>query len=399
MTQTRARRRRLTDEAVARLKPRPKRYAVPDPELIGHYVRVMPSAARSYCAVARDPLLGKQVWTTLGSTNHLKIEDARQQARTIIARVKRGLSATEAPPPAPDSFATVSANWIKRHVEAKGLRSRYEIERCLNKYVLPVWRDRPFTAIGRGDVARLLDHIEDEYGKRQADVVLATIRSIMVWFASRDDHYVVPIVKGMKRGSNASRSRILDDDEIRALWKATEGVEAFGGLCRLALLTGARKGKLVNMKRSDVSADGTWTVPIEKREKNNLGQVQLPALARDVLRQVPRVHGSDFVFQPARGRTISVSHALVALRKRLPPMPPWGLHDLRRTARSLMSRAGVNPEHAERVLGHVIPGVEGVYDRHPYGDEKRIALEKLAALVAEIVGGAPDKVVPIRARS
>ena len=43
----------------------------------------------------------------------------------------------------------------------------------------------------------------------------------------------------------------------------------------------------------------------------------------------------------------------------------WTLHDLRRTARSLISRAGVRTDIAERVLGHAIPGVGGIYDRHP----------------------------------
>ena len=66
-------------------------------------------------------------------------------------------------------------------------------------------------------------------------------------------------------------------------------------------------------------------------------------------------------------------------------MPHWVTHDLRRTARSLMSRAGVRPDIAERVLGHAIPGVEGVYDRHSYNAEKADALEKLATLVAAAV--------------
>jgi integrase len=67
------------------------------------------------------------------------------------------------------------------------------------------------------------------------------------------------------------------------------------------------------------------------------------------------------------------------------PMPHWVFHDLRRTARSLMSRAGVDSEIGERVLGHAIPGVRGVYDRYEYLDEKRDALERLAKLVAAIV--------------
>jgi integrase len=73
----------------------------------------------------------------------------------------------------------------------------------------------------------------------------------------------------------------------------------------------------------------------------------------------------------------------------------WTLHDLRRTARSLMSRAGVPSDHAERCLGHVIGGVRGVYDRHQYREEMLLAYEKLAALIAGIVDPQPN-VVAIR---
>ena len=63
----------------------------------------------------------------------------------------------------------------------------------------------------------------------------------------------------------------------------------------------------------------------------------------------------------------------------------WTVHDLRRTARSLMSRAGVRPDIAERVLGHAIKGVEGVYDRHSYREEKAHALKALAGLIENIL--------------
>ena len=62
----------------------------------------------------------------------------------------------------------------------------------------------------------------------------------------------------------------------------------------------------------------------------------------------------------------------------------WTIHDLRRTARSLMSRAGVDADHAERCLGHVIGGVRGTYDRHAYYDEKKRAFELLAAQIDRI---------------
>ena len=70
------------------------------------------------------------------------------------------------------------------------------------------------------------------------------------------------------------------------------------------------------------------------------------------------------------------------------PIPNWTLHDLRRTAKTLMVRAGVRPDISERVLGHVIAGVEGTYDRHSYADEKREALEKLAVIIEQILNPA-----------
>jgi integrase len=74
------------------------------------------------------------------------------------------------------------------------------------------------------------------------------------------------------------------------------------------------------------------------------------------------------------------------------PIQNWTLHDLRRTAKTLMARAGVRPDISERVLGHVIAGVEGTYDRHSYADEKRDALEKLAAMIERILNPLPSNV-------
>jgi integrase len=78
-------------------------------------------------------------------------------------------------------------------------------------------------------------------------------------------------------------------------------------------------------------------------------------------------------------------------------LPNWTLHDLRRTARTLMARAKVRPDVAERVVGHVIRGVEGVYDRYTYEEDKRAALEALSRLIASILNPAMDNVVELAA--
>lgn len=395
------RRKSLSDLGVAALKPRESRYAEPDPELRGHYVRVHPSGAKSFVAVARDPK-GKQVWATIGAADHLTIAEARDMAREAVRRIRSGLSAVEAPATKPDAFAAVAANWLKRHVEANGLRTRRDIERLLASHVLPVWADRDFLSIRRSDVAALLDDVEDGHGARQADCVLTIIRSLMSWVALRHDDYTPPIVRGMARQDQRAqaRKRILDDSEIRAIWLAADASGTYGAILKTLLLTGQRRIKVGTMRWEELSAEGEWTLPREPREKDNAGSLVLPPAALDIIRSQPRIASNPFVFAGRGTVPFSTwSAAKANFDAKLPSdMPGWVVHDLRRTARSLLSRAGVRPDIAERVLGHAIAGVEGVYDRHSYALEKADALRHLAALVETIVNPPAANVVPLRGK-
>jgi integrase len=391
-------RKTLTDKGVLALKPRAARYAFPDPELRGHYIRIQPSRLKAFVAVARNPD-GKQIWTTVGSTDVMGIAESREQARIIIKRVRAGLPAVE---PKAESFGAVVDNWFKRHVEANALRSAREIGRLLDMHVLPTWRDREFITIRRSDVAALLDAVEDGHSARQADYVLNVVRSIMNWYATRHDDYNPPIVKGMKRQKVASRARVLDDGEIRQVWKAAESNGTFGAIVRMCLLTAQRSRKVAAMKWFDFSDDsGEWSVPKESREKDTGGLLALPELALAIIRAQDQIGDNPHVFAgrgdgPYRG----FSAGKVTLDSKLPPgTPGWTIHDLRRTARSLMSRAGVSSEHAEKVMGHVVGGIEGVYDRHIYKDEKADALRRLASLIEGIVHPHEKNVLPLAKRA
>ena len=399
------RRKILTDNMVAKLKPGPKRQTLSDPELRGHFVRVTPLGAKSYVAVARDPG-GKQVWATIGGADVLSIDEARERAREAILRIKAGLAPFEQPPPKPDSFKAVADNYLDRHVRKKGLRSEGEITRCLEKFVFPAWRDREFAGIQRSDVAKLLDDVEDNSGPAQADTVLAIVRGIMNWHMSRTDNYVTPIARGMRRTNPAERkrARILDDDEIRTVWKVAKGNGTFGAILRLALLTAQRREKLVTLRWDDVTVDGVWNIRTEEREKGTGGALALPDMALDIIRAQNRVGENPYVFA-GRGDSHFKGHspckrsfdAKVTAALDGEPLPRWTLHDLRRTARSLMAHAGVRPDVAERVMGHAIHGVEGVYDRHSYRDEKADALKRLAGLIALILDPPAENVTPLHA--
>ena len=387
-------RKRLTDRGVAALKPRANAYPYPDPELAGHFIRVQPTNAKTFYAVARNPA-GKQIWTKIERTDVMLIANARKMVREIVPRVRAGLPAFE---PKAESFGAIVESWRKRHVEANGLISAPEINRLLDSHILPAWRDRELVSIRRSDIATLLDHVEDLHRTHAADATLAIVRSIMTWYAVRHDDYVPPFVRGMRRRlpHSIARARVLSDDELRGIWKASETSGTFGALIRMCLLTAQRSRKVAGMRWADIE-DGAWTVPCGPREKGTGDVLALPPLALNIIEARPRLASNPFVFAgratgPYRGWTAGKA----ALDAKLPPgVPQWQIHDLRRTARSLMSRAGVSSEHAERVMGHAIPGVEGIYDRHHYRDEKADALVRLAALIEAIVHPRAN-VVPMR---
>jgi integrase len=384
-------RKTLTDRGVAALKPRDKLYAQPDPQLPGHYIRVSPSGSKSFVAVTRDPN-GKQKWITVGKAHLVGIEEAREKAREIINRVKGGQRVE-----GPESFQEVAKTWFERHVTAKGLLSGREIRRYLDNHILPAWGGREFTSIKRSDVTKLLDDIEDNSGPVAADKVLAIISGMCRWFASRSDDYNSPIIRGMRRSSNKerARTRILSDDEIRLVWIKAEGT--FGDLVKLLLLTAQRRHKVLTMKWSDVSVDGMWTVAnSNSREKGTGHELVLPKMALDIIRARPRLASNEYVFAgPGSSYYQSYARGKVALDQATGPLPQWQLHDLRRTARSLMSRLGIRSEVAENLLGHVQPGIVGVYDRHKYVEEKHEALKMLAGLIGNILRDDADKKVRV----
>ena len=338
---------------------------------------------------------GKPRTRKLGTYPAMSVKDARAQAREYWLNSPRFEAKAST-----GTFKEVAENWIRRYVDLHRLRSKPEILRILNKYVYPEWADRPFLEIRRGEVNKLLDKVIDATAPRkgahpqnqrrsQADGILAVTRGIMTWHQSRDEDYVSPIVKGMRRHKSKPRDRILSDDEIRALWIGLDDFPVFGPIVKLCLLTAQRSRKIASMRWEDLK-DGVWLIPQEDREKGTARSLQLSPLALEIVQVQPHLRGNPYVFASRPSKHFnawsqSKSGLDNELKKVLPDMQSWTIHDLRRTARSLMSRAGVRPDIAERVLGHAITGVEGVYDRHHYEAHKADALNRLGALIQTIV--------------
>ncbi|MBW7964947.1 site-specific integrase [Bradyrhizobium sp. BR 10261] len=400
-----ARARGLTVKAVENLEAKAERYEVPDPGCAGLYLQVHPSGAKSWAY--RYRFAGKSRKLTLGTAytdagvEVIKIGDARDladEARVAVAKrvdpaeVKKAERKKAA---ADDTLRSVAKVYLAQH---KSLRTIGTREAVLKRLVFPVLGDRAMESIKRSEVVKLLDDIEQSRGPVMSDYTLATMRRLFSWHAVRTDDFVSPIMRGMARTStkDRARKRVLSDIELRALWRAANEAGLFGQYLQLLLLTATRRNEAAGLRRSEMEL-GDWTVPAARYKTKVDHLVPLSEAAIGIIARVMKVGKGDLVFTldgqaPLRGwgsrKAAFDCLMLTQLRQIVGEdvrLERWTLHDLRRTARTLMSRAGVLSDHAELCLGHVIGGVEGTYDRYAYVKEKREAFAKLADLIATIV--------------
>jgi integrase len=379
---------KLTDVTIRNMKAGPTRREIPDGH--GLYLMINPSGKKRFCFRYRFDGTPKKLTLAAG----LGLAAARKAAADAALTLEQGIdpSATKktaeeaAAAAAADTLGSICNEYMKR--EGGKLRSVDQRTRLLKQHVHgSTLAKRPIGSIRRKEIIRLLDTIEDASGARTSEACLAILRRIFNWHAVRDDEFLSPFVKGMGRikPKERERHRVLTDDELRAVWKAAEATAGpYGALIRFWLLTGARRDEARALPWLEVDVD-IWTLPKERNKTKEVLIRPLSAAARAILEQQPRIDDCKYVFSLDGRRPIA---GLSNPKRRLDKacgVTDWIVHDLRRTARSLMSRAGVNTDVAERCLGHVIGGVRSVYDQHGYVDEMRAAFEKLAALIERLV--------------
>lgn len=320
----------------------------------------------------------------------LKLGEARKEARALLGEVAKGgdplTERRKDAARATNTLQSVAEEYFQR--EGTKLRTSRHRQVTLTRLVYPTLGSRQIEDVRRSDLVRLLDKIEDGHGPVMADRTLAYLRRVFSWHATRDDDFRSPIVRGMARTKPAERARIrvLNDDEIRSIWKAAgETSSVFGSFIKFLMLTASRRDEAARLRRSEVEGD-LWIIPAARSKSKKETTRPLSKPAQSIIASVPRVGNSDLVFSGDGKRAIGGFSQCKRAFDRLSGVTGWRLHDARRTARSLMSRAGINADIAERCLGHVIGGVRGTYDRHAYVPEMRAAFEALAAEITRIVG-------------
>jgi integrase len=305
-------------------------------------------------------------------------------------------------------------DYIERHAK-KTKRSWAEDKRMLDVEVLPKWKTRKVKDISRRDVRDLIDAIAERGAPIAANRVLALIRKMLNFGIARDwvDANVASLIE--KPGAEASRERVLTDDELRAIWRCLSHLpttaelpapgraratgDADDPLCpispaqaaivKLRLLLAQRGGEVARMRRLDVevvSADlAWWTIPAEHTKNKKPHRVPLVGEAFTIVTRQIAARREDDADEPD-GRDFVFSDGETGAQDRAKKAPgrlarTLGIdfrgHDLRRTAATKMREAGVSRADVSRVLNHVEAGprATAVYDRYDGDREKRDALD------------------------
>jgi integrase len=394
----------LTAIAVEKLQPRLVRYEVGDPGARGLRVIIQPSGTKTY--ILRYRYGGKPRKLTLGPSL-IGLAAARVEASKAAYELAQGndpaapkRAAKEAQKAAVtasvDTFKAVSEHHLR--LEAHKLRTANVRRQRLERLVYPDIGHRPVVEIRRSEVVRLLDKIEANNGPAMAHAVLAIIRRTLSWFSARSDDYANPLagVRGLGRVNPAERvrERTLNDTEIRAVWKAADGFEGpEGKFVQFLLATSCRRSEAAGIRFEELSGSD-WTLPAARNKVGKELVRPLSALALDIIAKTPRI-SDEFVFSTGARPLAAFSR----FKRRLDEesgVTGWTLHDLRRTARSLLARAHVASEVAERCLGHLPPTIEATYNKHHYRDEMQKAFEALASLIALILNPPAANVVAMQ---
>ena len=403
---------RLTDRKLQSLRRKDKRYEVMDSDVPGFGVRVSETGQKSFILIARYPGSPNPTRRALGEYPSLSLREARERAKDWRGLICKGID-----PKVEESrvrrlelrkqattFASVADDFIERHV--KGQRKAVDTEREIRKELIAYWADRPVASIAREDVIALVEAIARRPAPYTAHIVLGHIRSLFNWAINRGTYGLETspcdrIKPASLIGAKQPRQRTLSDAELRALWQASETIGyPFGPLYRLLLLTGARKSEVAGARWSEFDlARKVWTVPAERFKSNATHMVPLSEQAVAVLKSIPQFTKGDHLFSTTYGEkpVAGFSKTKVRLDTLMSPiLPPWVIHDIRRTVRTRLASLRVPDMVAEMVIGHGRKGIQRVYDQHSYEDEMREALELWAARLRAIVTPPPENVVRLK---
>lgn len=394
--------RTLTDVEVKSLRAEPgKRAIVYDAKARGLCLRVS-GETRSWSFVYRPKGITKQKRYTIGDYPAWSLKDAREKAWRLRQRVQDGGDPVLEERTRRDALTVAGLidRYMVNYARAK-LRSADEYLQLLQKDVIPRMGERRAQEVTRPEVGVLLDDVAKR-APTVANRVMNVLSSVFSWAVSEGLVGDNPVRGLKKRGVEVPKERFLDDEEIKALWAASESAGAgYRDAIRLILLTGQRPGECAGIRREEVDLKkGLWTLPPERTKNKRPHSIPLVGDALAIVTRLCEATGKGPLISTPRGK-VPTSQDLAKAFERLRPVlkSPATAHDLRRTAATILERLEIDRMTVAYILNHASTTRATVtgstYSQHDYLPQKKRALEALDRHIAVVLSGqeAPSNVV------
>jgi integrase len=380
---------KFSDKSISNLKGTDKKRYVRDVRQ-GFALRIMPSGAKTFLYIYTDKGTRKEL--NLGTYPEVTLATALEKYQEAHIKFNNGIDPKYKEPAAElttfKHFSDLYLEWSeKNHVLALYKINKYS----LDNDVLPFWKDRPLAGIGKRDAIELLERVAAR-SPGQVNNVLRAARGVFKYAVDRDYKEYNPmygLAKIVTAAKYVPAERYLSDAELKAVWPLLPAH------VKLVLVTAQRPGEVAGMHMKEIHKGVdkaqcleclapcyTWDIPKERYKSGKAHSVYLTATALDLIG-----HADTYVF-PSPKPDMPIQCAALSRyvnRNKYFGLDEWHPHDLRRTARTIMSRIGIPDEHAEAVLGHAKKGLLKTYNRHDYQEEKAAALIKWEAELLRIV--------------
>jgi integrase len=410
----------------------------------GLAVRVTASGGRTY--LCQYTLHGHKARVPLGACSAVSLAMAREAAASVMGDVAKGRNPAQERKDAAAAerarrargrltLGVLIEDWQRLHLVSKRPSYAAEAVRALH-HALGDHLNEAAEDLNRAAVVRALDALTRRRkptkpqdagaapkarGLAMTGRTAAYGRAAYAWAIRRGTVIENPFEKLAVHKRSAARDRVLSHQEIIEVWHAAEGAGVpYGATLRLLLLTGQRRGEIAGMTWDELSSDlTTWTLPGRRTKNGEEHIVPISAPARRLLKgllpddnsgKAKRIlNGPGALVLPGGVGTPfsgwskakkALDRAVMDARKQAAAatgetptqLKPWSVHDLRRTVATGLQRLGVRLEVTEAILNHISgsrSGIAGVYQRHDWAEEKRVALDAWAAHVVSLVAAQP----------
>ncbi|EFD0537113.1 TPA: tyrosine-type recombinase/integrase [Escherichia coli] len=402
----------LTDTKLKNLKPQDKLYKVSDRD--GLYVAVLTSGTVSFRYDYR--INGRRETLVIGQYGRDGISLA--EAREELIAAKKLLKAGQSPAAAKrdgikkirgaETFAVHTDSYMKHVILADSTRAMKQA--VIDRDILPVLGNKMMAEITTSMVRDLCDRIVERGGRATA-VQAREIISSVYRHANDRGHGLFNPAADIKPSSIAifkPRERTLTPEEIGLFFRTLDAIGAMGTMkmaLKLVLITMVRKGEFTNATWDEIDfKKWTWTIPSDRMKGSRAHVIYLPKQAQDILVGLQMCAGGSEYLVPGRYNFLKplsnaalnslIDRTVKIINEDGEHIQGFTVHDMRRTASTLLHEAGYPSDWIEKALAHEQKGVRAVYNKAEYSRQRAYMLQQWADMIDSWINGEHTDLIP-----